>query len=63
MKIRVDQSRCNGHARCFATAPDLYTIDDLGYSSVTELDVPEGMEEAAAQGAEACPERAITIEP
>ena len=62
MKIRVEQSRCNGHARCFAVAPDLYTIDDLGYSSVTELDVPAGMEDAAVEGAGACPERAITIE-
>jgi ferredoxin len=62
VKVRVDESRCNGHARCFATAPELYTIDDLGYSSVTELDVPAALEEAARLGAEACPERAITVE-
>jgi ferredoxin len=62
MRICVDRSKCSGHALCAATAPDLYTLDDDGYSNVGELDVPAGMEDRARRGMETCPERAITLE-
>ena len=62
MKVRVDQAKCSGHARCNDAAPDIYELDDMGYCAITELTVPAGLEEAAAQGAKACPERAISIE-
>ena len=62
MRICVDRSKCSGHALCAATAPDLYTLDDDGYSNVGELDVPAGMEDLARRGMETCPERAITLE-
>lgn len=61
MKIQIDGSVCQGHALCAATAPDLFTLDDDGYSNVDQLEVPEGMEEQARRGAQACPERAIEI--
>ena len=63
MRIRVDKDLCTGHARCFATEPELYELDEVGYSAIDELDVPPGMEDAARRGADACPERAISIEP
>lgn len=63
MKIIVDKNLCTGHARCAAAAPELYELDDYGYCALTELDVPEGRERDAQAGADACPERAITIEP
>jgi ferredoxin len=62
MKVRVDRAMCSGHARCNATAPGIYEIDDMGYCAITELTVPEGLEELAEKGAAACPERAITVE-
>lgn len=62
MKVRVDQDKCSGHARCNATAPDVYPIDDMGYCAITEATVPAGLEDLAEQGAAACPERAITVE-
>ena len=61
MRIQVDRSKCSGHALCFAAAPDLYTVDDDGYSNVGERDVPPGMEDRARRGMLACPERAITV--
>jgi ferredoxin len=62
MRIRVDRSKCTGHALCATAAPDLYTLDDDGYSNVGALDVPAGMEELARRGMAACPELAITME-
>lgn len=62
MKITVDNERCQGHARCFATAPDLFPLDEVGYSAIDhEVEVPAGRENDARAGAAACPERAIQV--
>lgn len=61
MKIRVDQDLCTGHARCGAVAPELFDLDEVGYSAVDGIEVPPGLEELARRGADACPERAITL--
>jgi ferredoxin len=62
VKIRVDSELCTGHALCNAQSPDLFTLDDEGYSNVGWREVPPGMEDLARRGMLACPERAITIE-
>lgn len=62
MRIHVDTDRCSGHARCRALAPDVYELDELGYNVTPVTEVAPGLEEAARRGADACPERAITIE-
>jgi ferredoxin len=62
MKVTVDKSLCSGHARCHATSPEVFDIDDIGYVVVDETKtVPADLEGAARDGANACPERAITI--
>jgi ferredoxin len=63
MKVTVDKTACNGHARCYAAAPEVYDIDDDGFNVVDEAVVPAELESSARAGAEACPEYAITIEP
>jgi ferredoxin len=62
MKVRINKSMCVGNARCAAVAPQLFPLDDDGYISVEEIQVPPGMEELARRGAKACPERIIVIE-
>ena len=61
MKITLDTEKCTGHARCNAASPTLYVLDSDGYCSIREFDVPVGQEQAARDGAAACPERALTI--
>lgn len=61
MKVRLDRSRCAGHAQCHANAPDLFPIDDEGYCTLTELEVPPGQESAARAGVDSCPEIALSI--
>lgn len=61
MKIRIDKARCVGNARCWAIAPEIYTLDDEGYIAVEEIEVPAGQEDLARRGARACPERVIEI--
>jgi ferredoxin len=61
VKISIDTALCSGHARCAATAPDVFELDDDGYALPFDGEVPAGLEEQAREGAMACPERAITI--
>ena len=63
MRILVDKGRCAGHARCNATAPDIYRLDDNGYIDMQSFEVAVGQEEVARRGARACPERALKVEP
>ena len=62
MKTVIDLTKCSGHARCYATDPELFQIDDSGYALRPAFEVPAGAEETARQGAAACPERAITVQ-
>ena len=60
--VSVDGSRCQGHARCFAFAPEVFDFDDEGYAFVPEEksrydELPEDVRQAVANG----PERAIVV--
>ncbi|MGA2208222.1 MAG: ferredoxin [Acidimicrobiales bacterium] len=60
MKIRVDPDLCQGHARCFALVPELFSVDDYGLSSVIgDGTVPPELEEKAKLAIANCPEFAI----
>ena len=61
MRIAVDPEKCQGHARCYALAPEIFSIDDYGQSSVLgEGMVPEASEERARLAIANCPEFAIS---
>ena len=62
MRLRLDRDLCVGHAQCFATDPDLFPIDDEGFSLVEDLQVPAARLAAARAGVNACPERALRLE-
>ena len=63
MKVRVDEARCQGHARCFALAPELFSVDDYGVSSVVgDGTVPPELEDKARLAIDNCPEFAIAEE-
>ncbi|MGD9793304.1 MAG: ferredoxin [Acidimicrobiia bacterium] len=62
MKIRVDKSACQGHTACWMAAPEIYVLDEFGYSGIDVVAVTPGNEARARAGASACPEHAITIE-
>lgn len=61
MKVHVNPARCKGHKSCNALCPELYVLDEWGYALVASEDVPAGMEGGAREGADACPEKAITL--
>jgi ferredoxin len=61
MKIEVDAQKCQGHARCYAIAPELFDVDDYGQSSVRgDGTVPPALENKARLAIANCPEFAIS---
>lgn len=62
MKVSVDNAKCMGHARCYAVHPDLFLIDDSGYSILQSHQVAPEDEEIIRKGVEACPEQALLLE-
>lgn len=61
MKLSVDTAKCSGHARCYAVAPEVFDIDDLGYAVPLDAEVSEPVDEKIIAGVAACPERAIHL--
>ena len=62
MKVEVDHARCQGHGRCHVLAPELFDLDDLGFSEVRGGGaVAEGMKDRARSAVDNCPEYAIAI--
>ena len=62
MKVRVNRERCQGHARCFALAPELFELDPFGNGHERGDGSVAAALAAKAELAQAnCPELAIEI--
>jgi len=60
VRIRVDPDKCQGHARCFAVAPELFEVDDYGLSTALHDGVvPADLEDKARLAIANCPEFAV----
>jgi ferredoxin len=62
MKVRLQRDKCVGHAQCHAVDPDLFPIDDQGYSTLDSNEVAPGDEQPTRLGIGACPEVALVLE-
>jgi ferredoxin len=63
MRVNVNRERCTGHALCVAVGGNLFDIDDEGLVTLlVDEAVPPQWHREARDGAQACPEQAITIE-
>ncbi len=51
-----------GHAQCGAADPELFPLDDLGYSALQPREVAPGVEGRVRNGVAACPEGALILE-
>jgi ferredoxin len=61
VRIAVDPDKCQGHARCYALAPELFDVDDYGQSTVKiDGEVPAELEAKARLAIANCPEFAIS---
>ena len=62
LRVHVDPDRCQGHNRCYSIAPDLFELDEDGFSAETGSGLVPPELAAAARRAEAnCPEFAVSV--
>ena len=62
LKIRVDQKKCQGHARCKSLAPALVDLDEFGNAHERgDGSVPAVLEDQAWLVRSNCPEIAIEV--
>jgi ferredoxin len=62
--VSADRERCQGHARCWEILPELFRIDDDGYTDLgRDVPVPAALEEQTQRAVDSCPELALSIEP
>ena len=61
MKVRIDTSLCEGHAKCMETAPDVFVVKDDDLSHVLVEEVPSASEDKVRRAASICPRAAITV--
>ena len=68
MKVHVDPDKCQGHNRCYALAPELFDVDDLGNAhEIGDGEVPPELEDKARLAARQLPrvrdlDRGVTSE-
>jgi ferredoxin len=62
LKVRIDREKCQGHARCYALAPELFELDEMGNGRERgDGRVPAGLEDKAYLAQANCPELAIEV--
>ncbi|WP_156869478.1 ferredoxin [Sporichthya polymorpha] len=62
VKVELRKDACQGHGRCHALAPEVFSLDDDGYlewNGPTEITPAD--ERAARRGVTGCPERALSV--
>lgn len=62
MRIVIDHSLCEGHARCMETVPEVFEVRDDDRSYVLLDEVPETLRAKVERAVKACPRAAIRIE-
>lgn len=62
MRVHLDAGTCQGHNRCYALAPEVFDVDDVGQAVLTvEDELPDDLRHRARLAAANCPEYAISI--
>ena len=61
LSVSVVDGKCCGYGICAEICPAVYKLDDQGFVVIEDAEVPADLEDAAVEGAEACPENALAI--
>jgi ferredoxin len=61
LKVVINKPACCGYGVCAEICPEVYLLDENGIVYVDNDIVPEGLEDSAREGADACPQNAIKL--
>lgn len=60
MRVDIDFDKCESHGMCALIAPDVFSIDDQGYTQFV-AEPPESTRADVLEAARACPAGAIRV--
>ncbi len=61
LKVVINKPACCGYGVCAEICPEVYKLDGNGIVYVDDEIVPEGQENLAREGADACPQSALKL--
>lgn len=61
MQVTIDASKCLGNARCAAVAPEVFDVDDDGFSLVLTAHPQASLAERVRLAARSCPTGAVSV--
>jgi ferredoxin len=62
LRVVVDNSKCQGHGRCYDLSPEVFGADEDGYVLLNiEGDIPAELEQKARTAVLNCPENALSL--
>lgn len=62
-KVVINKPACCGYGLCAEICPEVYKLDENGIVFVEDERVPAELEERAREGADACPQNALALQP
>ena len=62
MKVTIDHTLCEGHARCMETVPEVFEVRDDDRSYVIVDTIPEELRAKVERAVQACPRAAIRLD-
>ncbi len=63
LKVVVNKPACCGYGVCAEICPEVFKLDENGIVLVENEIIPDGLEERAKEGAEACPQSVLKVVP
>lgn len=61
LKVVINKPACCGYGVCAEICPEVYKLDENGFVYVESAIVPKELEEKAREGADACPQFALSV--
>jgi len=62
MKVTIDYTLCEGHAKCMDKVPEVFEVRDDDRSYILVDVVPAGLEDQVRRAANVCPRAAISLQ-
>ena len=62
MKVVVDHSLCEGHAKCMDNVPEVFEVGEDDRSYVVLDDIPEELRAKVERAVRVCPRAAISFD-
>lgn len=63
MRVTIDESKCQGHARCNLLAPEVFDLDEQGHATIRDNgEIDYGSLDKVKMAVMNCPEGAIEVD-